>query len=111
MKLSNIFKYLSEEKVKNKDRMMAELETVQNADFLKLNSAVSRLETAKTNLLVVEELMDFLTKNPDTEKANFLQVLNEMLVTSTAFTNMDSTSAKKAKKVAELYTTFNSNRF
>ncbi len=111
MKLANVMKYLEENLLASQKEFTSNMELVQKSDFLMLNNHLSRLENSKVNVLVLEEVKDFLSKNPQLEKQELLNVLKEMLVGGTAYTQMDMTFAKRARLTAELLVTLSSNRF
>lgn len=111
MKLEKFFNYLMDNKVSSRVNLDSELIQLKRADFHNLSHVLSQIETSKVNLLIFEEVIQMIHRNPDMEKNELKDILSEMLLCSTGYVSVNLTISKKAKLISELIQQLASNRF
>ena len=109
--IQKIKAYLDSEKEVHSKELEQAVSNMNSCDMNMLSTYVSRIETAKVKILVANEVLDIIESRPTLDKADFIVIMSETLLASTAHVQMDTATAKRASTVGTFLNTFSSTRF
>lgn len=109
--IQKIKTYLDSQKEVHLKELEQAINNINSCDMITLSNYVSRIETHKVSLLVIDYILYEIESKADLNKEDLIASMYETLLVSTAYVQMDTTTAKRASTVGTLLSTFSSKRF